>query len=81
MAVAVESTLDVDREFLVSISAVGNKIILANARELVDISIKSFEVVVSPSAADIVAMASCPSSFYFISRGKSQPEEEEAGRS
>lgn len=61
MAITVESTLDVDGEFLVSISAVRNKIILANARELVDVSIESFEVVVSPSAADIVAMVSCPS--------------------
>lgn len=61
MAIAVESTLDVDREFLVSLSAVRYEIILANARELVDVSIKSFEMVVSPSAADIVAMVSCPS--------------------
>lgn len=61
MAVAVESALDVDRELLVSLSTVRNKIILAKARELVDVSIESFEMVVSPSAADIVAMASCPS--------------------
>lgn len=61
MAIAVESTLDVDRELLVSLSAVRNKIILAKARELVHVSIKRLEMVVSPSAADIVAMASCPS--------------------
>lgn len=61
MAIAAESTLDVDREFFVSVSAVGNKVILALARELEDVSIKSFEMVVSPSAADILAMASCPS--------------------
>lgn len=61
MVIAVQSTLNVDREFLVRFLAVRSKIILANARELVDVSIKSFEMVVSPGAADIVAMVSCPS--------------------
>lgn len=61
MVIAVHSALNVDRELLVRLSAVRSKIILANARELIDVSIKSFEMVVSPSAADIVAMVSCPS--------------------
>lgn len=61
MVIAVQTTLNVDRELLVSLLAVRNKIILANARKLIDVSIKCFEVVVPPSAADIVSMISCPS--------------------
>lgn len=61
MVVAVQSTLDVDRELLVRLAAVRSKIILANARELVEVSVKSLEMVVSPSTADIMAMVSSPS--------------------
>lgn len=71
MVIAVQSTLNVDRELPVRVLAVRNKIILAHARKLIDISIESFEMVVPPGAADIVAMVSCPSFSYFTRIGKS----------
>lgn len=61
VVIAVQSTLNVDRELPVRVLAVRNKVILARARKLIDISIKCFEMVVPPGAADIVAMVSCPS--------------------
>lgn len=53
----IQFTLDMDRELLVRFTAVRHKVVFTDTRKLVEISVKSFEVVVPPSTADIVAMA------------------------
>jgi hypothetical protein len=50
-----QAPLQVHSKFLVGVSAVRRKVVITEARESVDIAVKSFVVEVTPGAADVVS--------------------------
>lgn len=50
-----QAPLQVHSKFLIGVSAVRRKVVITEARESVDIAVKSFVVEVTPGAADMVS--------------------------